>query len=167
MTICFFLIGLIFCTNGGVHTFQIFDNFGASGFALLWLSFWEAVAIGWGYGGEKYLQTVERMTGKSTVPSALCQRKTGSETGFLTQNPDKLLDRDFQGRISDRKAEQILRRRQDSRQDHRQSFGTEQGALSCLRTCLRSCLKSCLRLKNLFCCPVLNSALKNSVQKPI
>ncbi|CAG5110302.1 Oidioi.mRNA.OKI2018_I69.chr2.g4715.t1.cds [Oikopleura dioica] len=64
VTICFFLIGLIFCTKGGVHTFQIFDNFGASGFALLWLSFWEAVAIGWGYGGEKYLQTVERMTGK-------------------------------------------------------------------------------------------------------
>jgi len=65
VTICFFLIGLIFCTNGGVHNFQIFDNFGASGFALLWLSFWEAVAIGWGYGGAKYLQTVERMTGKS------------------------------------------------------------------------------------------------------
>jgi len=64
VTICFFLIGLIFCTNGGVHNFQIFDNFGASGFALLWLSFWEAVAIGWGYGGAKYLQTIERMTGQ-------------------------------------------------------------------------------------------------------
>lgn len=63
VTICFFLAGLMFCTEGGIHTFKIFDAFGASGFSLLWLSFWEAVAIGWGYGGEKYLQTVERMTG--------------------------------------------------------------------------------------------------------
>ena len=35
--------------------------------------------------------------------------KTGSETGFLAQNLDRLLDRDFQGRISDRKAEQVFK----------------------------------------------------------
>ena len=40
---------------------QIFDRFGASGFALLWLSFWESIAIGWGYGGDKYLRDIGRM----------------------------------------------------------------------------------------------------------
>ena len=35
--------------------------------------------------------------------------KTGSETGFLAQNVDRLLDRDYQGRISDRKAEQVFK----------------------------------------------------------
>ena len=50
--------------------------------------------------------------------SAKCLRKTG----FLTQNLNRLLDRNFQGRISDRKTEQVLRRWQESRQDLRQSF---------------------------------------------
>jgi hypothetical protein len=36
-------------------------------------------------------------------------KKTGSETGFLAQNLDRLLNRDFQGRISDRKAEQVFK----------------------------------------------------------
>ena len=43
------------------------------------------------------------------LASAICLRKTGSETGFLAQNVDRLLDRDFQGRISDRKAEQVFK----------------------------------------------------------
>ena len=37
-----------------------------------------------------------------------CLKKTGSETGFLALNIDRLLDRDFQGRFSDRKVEQVL-----------------------------------------------------------
>ena len=40
---------------------QIFDRFGASGFAILWLSFWESIAIGWGYGGDRYLRDIGRM----------------------------------------------------------------------------------------------------------
>jgi hypothetical protein len=40
---------------------------------------------------------------------ATCLQKTGSETGFLARNLDRLLDRDFQGRISDRKAEQVFK----------------------------------------------------------
>lgn len=27
----------------------------------MWLSFWESIAIGWGYGGEKYLRDIGRM----------------------------------------------------------------------------------------------------------
>ena len=40
---------------------------------------------------------------------ATCLQKTGSETGFLARNLDRLLDRDFQVRISDRKAEQVFK----------------------------------------------------------
>jgi hypothetical protein len=36
-------------------------------------------------------------------------KKTGSETGFLALNLDRLLDRDFEGRITDRKAEQAFK----------------------------------------------------------
>jgi hypothetical protein len=36
-------------------------------------------------------------------------KKTGSETGFLAQNLERLLDRDFQGGISDSKADQIFK----------------------------------------------------------
>ena len=43
------------------------------------------------------------------LTSATCLQKTGSETGFMGQNLDRLLDRDFQGRISDRKAEQAFK----------------------------------------------------------
>ena len=45
----------------------------------------------------------------SVLGSATCLQKTGSETGFLAQNVDRIMDRDFQGRVSDRKAEQVFK----------------------------------------------------------
>ena len=39
-------------------------------------------------------------TRRQYLASATCLQKTGSETGFLAQSLDRLLDRDFQGRIS-------------------------------------------------------------------
>ena len=68
VTFVCFSVGLLFCMEGGYHTFKIFDRFGASGFALLWLSFWESIAIGWGYGAEKYLALVGRMSGTKCHP---------------------------------------------------------------------------------------------------
>ena len=44
-----------------------------------------------------------------SLGSGTSLQKTGSETGFLTQILDRLLDRNFQGRISDRKAEQVFK----------------------------------------------------------
>jgi hypothetical protein len=41
--------------------------------------------------------------------SATCLQKTGPETGFLAQKLDRLLGRNFQGRISERKAEQVFK----------------------------------------------------------
>ena len=43
------------------------------------------------------------------LASATCLQKTGPETGFLAQNVDRLLDRGFQGGISDWKAEHIFK----------------------------------------------------------
>ena len=43
------------------------------------------------------------------LASATCLQKTRPETGFLAKNVDRLLDRDFQGRISDKKAEQVFK----------------------------------------------------------
>ena len=40
---------------------------------------------------------------------SLSIKKTGWETGSLAENVDRLLDRDFQGQISDRKVEQVFK----------------------------------------------------------
>ena len=83
VTFACFAVGAVFCLEGGFHTFsvrttytldmtdtivKIFDRFGASGFALLWLSFWESIAIGWGYGGDKFLKDIGRMCNTKCSP---------------------------------------------------------------------------------------------------
>ena len=54
------------------------------------------------YGGNYNSSDDSESDSSYRLASATCPQKTGSETGFLAQN----LDRDFQRRISDRKAEQ-------------------------------------------------------------
>ncbi|XP_006821283.1 sodium- and chloride-dependent taurine transporter-like [Saccoglossus kowalevskii] len=62
---CFiwFLVGLILIMEGGMYVFQIFDYYCASGIALLWVSFFEAAAIGWVYGSKRMYQHFEHMLG--------------------------------------------------------------------------------------------------------
>eukprot|EP00057_Strongylocentrotus_purpuratus_P033103 XP_790132.3 PREDICTED: sodium- and chloride-dependent GABA transporter 2 [Strongylocentrotus purpuratus] len=54
--ICFvdFLLGLLCVTEGGMYFFQLMDTYGASGMCLLWVAFWECIAISYGYGIKKF-----------------------------------------------------------------------------------------------------------------
>ncbi|XP_033102793.1 sodium- and chloride-dependent taurine transporter-like isoform X2 [Anneissia japonica] len=64
--VCFwsFLVGLSMVTYGGMYVFQLFDFYAASGSTLLWLAFFEAIAIGWVYGSRRFLNHFEEMLGR-------------------------------------------------------------------------------------------------------
>uniref|UniRef100_A0A915L9S8 Transporter n=1 Tax=Romanomermis culicivorax TaxID=13658 RepID=A0A915L9S8_ROMCU len=63
--VCFvsYLIGLSMVTEGGMWVFQIFDDYGASGWCLLWLLFFECIAISWLYGVDRWFDHLEDMIG--------------------------------------------------------------------------------------------------------
>jgi len=58
-----YLIALSMVTNGGMYVFQLFDNYAASGFCLLWVAFFESIAISFIYGSERMMQNITRMIG--------------------------------------------------------------------------------------------------------
>ncbi|XP_022080336.1 sodium- and chloride-dependent GABA transporter 2-like [Acanthaster planci] len=58
-----FAFGLAMVTNGGMYVFQVYDYYSASGMVLLCMAFFETIAIGWVYGGERFYQDIERMIG--------------------------------------------------------------------------------------------------------
>lgn len=58
-----FFIGLSMVTKGGMYVFQLFDNYSASGSALLWIALFQSIAIGWIYGGERFYDDMENMIG--------------------------------------------------------------------------------------------------------
>lgn len=59
-----FLIGLCMVTEGGMYVFQIFDYYSCSGFVLLWVLFFESIAVGWIFGAERFYDAIELMLGK-------------------------------------------------------------------------------------------------------
>ncbi|XP_072031705.1 sodium- and chloride-dependent GABA transporter 1-like [Amphiura filiformis] len=63
---CFvcFLVGLSMVSYGGIYLFQLFDYYSASGTALLWLAFFESMAIGWVYGSDRFLRDWYSMLGR-------------------------------------------------------------------------------------------------------
>jgi len=66
IALCAFLfcLGLPLCTHGGIYLFQLMDFYSCSGLALLWVCFFQTIAIGWFFGTERFCDCVEQMTGR-------------------------------------------------------------------------------------------------------
>uniref|UniRef100_A0A1Y1K687 Transporter n=1 Tax=Photinus pyralis TaxID=7054 RepID=A0A1Y1K687_PHOPY len=66
--ICFvmFLLGIPMVTHGGVYIFQLMDYYSASGMSLLWVCFFQTIAISWVFGTEKLCDCIKEMIGMTT-----------------------------------------------------------------------------------------------------
>nr|XP_014344389.1 PREDICTED: sodium- and chloride-dependent taurine transporter-like [Latimeria chalumnae] len=63
-----YLLGLFMVTEGGMYVFQLFDYYAASGVCLLWVAFFECVAVAWIYGADKFYDAIEDMIGYRPGP---------------------------------------------------------------------------------------------------
>nr|XP_034962399.1 sodium- and chloride-dependent taurine transporter isoform X3 [Zootoca vivipara] len=68
--ICFvsYLLGLCMVTEGGMYVFQLFDYYAASGVCLLWVAFFECIAVAWVYGADNFYDAIEDMIGYRPGP---------------------------------------------------------------------------------------------------
>ncbi|XP_046389982.1 sodium- and chloride-dependent GABA transporter ine isoform X1 [Ischnura elegans] len=58
-----FLFGLPNLTQGGIYFFQLIDHYAAS-ISIMYLAFFEVIAISWFYGADRLCQNVLEMTGR-------------------------------------------------------------------------------------------------------
>ncbi|KAJ8967593.1 hypothetical protein NQ317_010455 [Molorchus minor] len=58
-----FILGIPMVTHGGMYTFQLMDYYSASGMSLLWVCFFQTIAISWLFGVENLCDCIEQMMG--------------------------------------------------------------------------------------------------------
>ncbi|KAI1724985.1 sodium:neurotransmitter symporter family domain-containing protein [Ditylenchus destructor] len=58
-----YICGLSTVTEGGFYVFQLFDFYAASGWALLWLLFFECIAVSWCVGIDRWYDHMKSMIG--------------------------------------------------------------------------------------------------------
>uniref|UniRef100_A0A674B8L5 Transporter n=1 Tax=Salmo trutta TaxID=8032 RepID=A0A674B8L5_SALTR len=63
-----YLLGLTMVTKGGMYVFQLFDYYAASGVCLLWVAFFECIAVAWVYGADHFYDAIEDMIGYRPNP---------------------------------------------------------------------------------------------------
>ncbi|XP_053625464.1 sodium-dependent dopamine transporter [Plodia interpunctella] len=58
----YFIVGLTSCTKGGFYFFQLLDRY-AAGYSILVAVFFEAIAVSWIYGTERFCEDIRDMIG--------------------------------------------------------------------------------------------------------
>ncbi|XP_068630108.1 sodium-dependent dopamine transporter [Battus philenor] len=58
----YFIVGLASCTKGGFYFFQLLDRY-AAGYSMLVAVFFEAIAVSWIYGTERFCEDIRDMIG--------------------------------------------------------------------------------------------------------
>uniref|UniRef100_A0A1I7XUQ3 Sodium:neurotransmitter symporter family protein n=1 Tax=Heterorhabditis bacteriophora TaxID=37862 RepID=A0A1I7XUQ3_HETBA len=57
----FFLLGIPMVTHAGAHWLTLVDAYGASGYALLFVVFFEVIGLSWGFGAERIRAALKEM----------------------------------------------------------------------------------------------------------